>query len=63
MAFLLYSNDLQDGAKMPAQQVLNGMGLSWRKPIIAIPGLGWRAGRQQSFVITLYDSDASTGSG
>ncbi len=26
MAFRFYSNDLQDGAKMPAQQIFNGMG-------------------------------------
>lgn len=26
MSFRLYSNDLQDGAKMPERQVFNGMG-------------------------------------
>ncbi|CDG47917.1 kinase inhibitor [Serratia symbiotica] len=62
MAFRLYSNDLQDGAKMPAQQVFNGMGYHGGN---LSPHLAWDGVPEgsKSFVITLYDPDAPTGSG
>lgn len=62
MAFRLYSNDLQDGAKMPERQVFNGMGYHGDN---LSPHLAWEdapAGTK-SFAITVYDPDAPTGSG
>jgi Raf kinase inhibitor-like YbhB/YbcL family protein len=62
MAFRLYSNDLQDGAKMPERQEFNGM--CYHGDNLS-PHLAWEdapAGTK-SFAITVYDPDAPTGSG
>lgn len=62
MAFRLYSHDLQDGAKMPAPQVFNGMGYQGDN---LSPHLAWDDVPQgsKSFALTVYDPDAPTGSG
>ena len=62
MAFIIKSNDLKDGEKMPNAQVFNGMGYEGDN---LSPHLGWEnapAGTK-SFAITCYDPDAPTGSG
>lgn len=62
MAFIIKSNDLQDGEKMPNAQVFNGMGYEGDN---LSPHLSWEnapAGTK-SFAITCYDPDAPTGSG
>jgi len=62
MAFRLYSNDLQDGGTMPQTQVFNGMGYHGDN---LSPHLAWDGvpAGTKSFVVTLYDPDAPTGSG
>ncbi|RTF83404.1 YbhB/YbcL family Raf kinase inhibitor-like protein, partial [Serratia marcescens] len=62
MAFRLYSNDLQDGGTMPQTQVFNGMGYHGDN---LSPHLAWDGVPEgaKSFVVTLYDPDAPTGSG
>ncbi|MEX0633281.1 kinase inhibitor [Serratia ureilytica] len=62
MAFRLYSNDLQDGGKLPQQQVFNGMGYHGDN---LSPHLAWDGvpAGTKSFVIAVYDPDAPTGSG
>ena len=62
MSFRLYSNDLQDGAKMPERQVFNGMGYHGDN---LSPHLAWDGVPEgtKSFVISVYDPDAPTGSG
>lgn len=62
MTFRLYSNDLQDGAKMPQRQVFNGMGYQGDN---LSPHLAWDGVPEgtKSFAITVYDPDAPTGSG
>ncbi len=62
MAFIVKSNDLKDGEKMPNGQVFNGMGYQGDN---LSPHLSWEhapAGTK-SFAITCYDPDAPTGSG
>jgi hypothetical protein len=62
MAFKLFSEDFKDGDFLPEAQVFNGMG--YRGGNVS-PQLGWDdvpAGTR-SFVVTLYDPDAPTGSG
>ena len=62
MAFKLWSDDLKDGDTLSQAQVFNGMGhrgsnlsphLAWSDPPVGT----------KSFVVTLYDPDAPTGSG
>ena len=62
MAFRLYSNDLQDGGKLPQAQVFNGMGYHGDN---LSPHLAWDGvpAGTKSFVIAVYDPDAPTGSG
>ncbi|CAI0826132.1 putative kinase inhibitor protein [Serratia quinivorans] len=62
MTFRLYSNELQDGAKMPERQVFNGMGYHGDN---LSPHLAWDGVPEgtKSFVISVYDPDAPTGSG
>jgi Raf kinase inhibitor-like YbhB/YbcL family protein len=62
MSFRLWSNDLKEGERMPAAQVFNGMGHSGGN---RSPHLAWEGapGGTKSFVITVYDPDAPTGSG
>ncbi|MBS0975829.1 YbhB/YbcL family Raf kinase inhibitor-like protein, partial [Serratia rubidaea] len=62
MTFRLYSNDLQDGAAMPEAQVFNGMGYQGEN---LSPHLAWSGAPagSKSFVVTLFDPDAPTGSG
>lgn len=62
MAFTLTSNDLRDGDKMPETQVFNGMGYNGDN---LSPHLAWSGAPAgtKSFVITVYDPDAPTGSG
>ncbi len=62
MAFKLFSEDFKDGDTLPEAQVFNGMG--YRGGNVS-PQLRWDdvpAGTR-SFVVTLYDPDAPTGSG
>ncbi len=62
MTFRLTSADLQDGAKLPLTQVFNGMGHAGEN---VSPHLAWEdppAGAR-SFVLTVFDPDAPTGSG
>jgi Raf kinase inhibitor-like YbhB/YbcL family protein len=62
MSFRLYSDDLKEGDFLPSAQVFNGFGHSGAN---ISPHLAWSdppAG-SQSFVVTLYDPDAPTGSG
>ncbi|MBH2869688.1 kinase inhibitor [Serratia marcescens] len=62
MAFRLYSNDLQDGGKLPQAQVFNDMGYHGDN---LSPHLAWDGvpAGTKSFVIAVYDPDAPTGSG
>lgn len=60
--FSLTSNDLKDGGRMPEAQVLNGMG---RHGENISPQLAWSGEPDgtKSYVVTVYDPDAPTGSG
>ena len=62
MTFRLWSNDLKEGGTLPEAQVLNGMGYTGGN---RSPHLAWEGAPEgtKSFVITLYDPDAPTGSG
>jgi Raf kinase inhibitor-like YbhB/YbcL family protein len=62
MAFRLTSDDFKDGDTLPEAQVFNGMGHHGGN---VSPHLKWEdapAGTR-SYVVTLYDPDAPTGSG
>jgi Raf kinase inhibitor-like YbhB/YbcL family protein len=62
MAFRLTSDDFKDGDTLPERHVFNGMGHHGAN---VSPQLSWSdppAGTR-SFVVTLYDPDAPTGSG
>lgn len=60
--FQLTSTDLKDGGRMPEAQAYNGFG---RHGSNISPQLSWTGAPvgTKSFVITLYDPDAPTGSG
>ncbi len=62
MDFRLFSDDLQDGARMPMAQVANIMGHQGSN---ISPHLGWSGAPEgtRSFVLTVFDPDAPTGSG
>ncbi|KGT89423.1 kinase inhibitor [Erwinia typographi] len=58
----LFSQDFNDGDKLPERQVFNGMGYKGEN---LSPHLAWDdvPPGTKSFVITCYDPDAPTGSG
>lgn len=58
----IYSQDFNDGDKMPERHVFDGMG--YRGDNLS-PHLAWDEvpGGTKSFVVTCYDPDAPTGSG
>jgi Raf kinase inhibitor-like YbhB/YbcL family protein len=62
MVFRLRSNDLKEGERLPDAQVFNGMGYVGGN---LSPHLAWDDPPEgtKSFVVTLYDPDAPTGSG
>ena len=62
MAFRLWSNDLKEGDRLPEAQVFNGMGYTGGN---RSPHLAWDEAPEgaKSFVVTMYDPDAPTGSG
>lgn len=62
MAMHLQSKDLNEGGILPSEQVANGFGHHGGNKS---PHLAWDGVPEgtQSFVITLYDPDAPTGSG
>jgi Raf kinase inhibitor-like YbhB/YbcL family protein len=62
MAFQLISDDLKDGDTMPEAHVFNGMGFHGANLSPHLRWSGAPAGTR-SFVLTLYDPDAPTGSG
>lgn len=62
MTFELFSHDLQEGARMPMAQVAHIMGHTGQN---ISPHLAWRAAPEgtRSFVVSVFDPDAPTGSG
>ncbi|GBQ08390.1 kinase inhibitor [Acetobacter cerevisiae] len=62
MAFVLTSPAFTDGATLPQAQVYNGMGQTGQN---LSPALEWKNAPEgtKSFVVTMYDPDAPTGSG
>jgi Raf kinase inhibitor-like YbhB/YbcL family protein len=62
MTFRLWSNDIADGKRLPETQVFNGMGYSGGN---ISPHLAWdgEPAGTKSFVVTMFDPDAPTGSG
>ncbi|MFT9295104.1 MAG: kinase inhibitor [Acetobacter orientalis] len=62
MTFVLTSPAFKNGDTLPQAQVFNGMGQSGQN---LSPALAWHGVPQgtQSFVLTVYDPDAPTGSG
>lgn len=61
MAFVLTSPAFANGDVLPQAQVYNGMGQSGQN---LSPALQWHGAPQgtKSFVVTVYDPDAPTGS-
>jgi Raf kinase inhibitor-like YbhB/YbcL family protein len=59
---MLTSPEFADGGTLPASQVLNGFGCSGPN---TSPALAWSGAPEgtKSFILTLYDPDAPTGSG
>lgn len=62
MAFELKSKSIQEGGTLPLEQVFNGFGHSGGN---TSPNLSWTGAPEgtKSFVLSLYDRDAPTGSG
>ena len=62
MSFRLFSSDLTEGGVLPKEQVFNAMGFDGGN---TSPQLAWENPPEgtQSFVVTMYDPDAPTGSG
>lgn len=62
MSFRIVSQDLTDAGSLPEAQVFNGMGYHGQN---LSPQLSWSGAPPgtKSFVVTLYDPDAPTGSG
>ena len=62
MSFRLFSSDLTEGGVLPKEQVFNAMGFAGGN---TSPQLAWENPPEgtQSFVVTMYDPDAPTGSG
>jgi len=58
----VFSQDFNDGDKMPEKHVFNGMGYQGEN---VSPHLAWEDAPEgtKSFVVTCYDPDAPTGSG
>ena len=58
----VFSQDFNDGDKMPEKHVFNGMGYQGEN---ISPHLAWEDAPEgtKSFVVTCYDPDAPTGSG
>jgi Raf kinase inhibitor-like YbhB/YbcL family protein len=62
MSFRLFSSDLTEGGVLPLEQVFNSMGFTGGN---TSPQLAWENAPEgtKSFVVTVYDPDAPTGSG
>lgn len=62
MTFTLSSDDIEDGQSLPLAHVLNGFGHAGQN---VSPHLRWSGAPDgtQSFIVTLFDRDAPTGSG
>jgi Raf kinase inhibitor-like YbhB/YbcL family protein len=62
MSFRISSTSFNDGDRMPQAQVFNGMGQTGGNQS---PQLSWEGAPEgtRSYVVTLYDPDAPTGSG
>jgi Raf kinase inhibitor-like YbhB/YbcL family protein len=62
MTFRPWSNDIAEGKRLPEAQVFNGMGYSGGN---ISPHLAWdgEPAGTRSFVVTMFDPDAPTGSG
>ncbi len=62
MSFRLTSKNFKEGDRLPEAQVFNGMGYTGGN---VSPQLAWDGAPEgtKSFVVTLYDPDAPTGSG
>src|SRR5690242_7113813 len=60
--FTLQSADMKPGGTLPAAQVFSGMGCTGGN---LSPELSWKSppAGTKSFVVTVYDPDAPTGSG
>ncbi len=62
MSFRLFSHSLEDGGTLPMKQVFDQFGFTGEN---ISPHLAWEdaPADTQSFVLTMYDPDAPTGSG
>ncbi len=62
MSFRVFSSDLTEGGMLPKEQVFNAMGFDGGN---TSPQLAWENPPEgtKSFVVTMYDPDAPTGSG